>query len=268
MQLPADYHVHTFLCNHAVGDPNEYVVQAKVIGVSEIGFADHAPMPREDFDDWRMSKSQLEEYIRLIEGLRARHTGLEIRLGLEVDYIPGYEWWTERLIKTYEWDYIIGSVHYLGDWDFDNSRKIQRWNEVEVDSVWRQYVELLIKAVQSGFFDVIGHLDLPKKFGHRPKTNVGLLFADFFRVAANAGIAIEINTSGLRKDCREIYPSMELLQEMVKLGTPITFGSDAHAPGEVGWEFPRAVALAREVGFKSWVRFIGRKREHVELRTI
>ena len=123
------------------------------------------------------------------------------------------------------------------------------------------YFERLTKAAETGFFEIIGHADLPKKFGHRPSPDCTPLYQKFLVAAKKHNCAIELNTAGLRKDCREIYPSREILQLAFRTGVPITFGSDAHAPEEVGMNFAEAVQLAREVGFKQSCRFVQRKRE-------
>jgi histidinol-phosphatase (PHP family) len=114
-------------------------------------------------------------------------------------------------------------------------------------------------AAESKLFEIIGHADLPKKFGHRPTRDCTPLYEKFLSAAGKSGCAIELNTAGLRKDCREIYPSPEILRLAFQNGVPITFGSDAHAPGEVGMNFAEAVRLARSVGYTESCRFAGRK---------
>src|ERR1044072_9103575 len=121
MSLPADYHMHTPLCRHAVGEPTELAAQAVRVGLKEIGFSDHSPMEREDFDDWRMKPQELDEYVAKVERARRENPGLIIRLGLEVDYLPGHEGWIRELAARHPWDYFIGSVHYISD-----SRALER----------------------------------------------------------------------------------------------------------------------------------------------
>jgi histidinol-phosphatase (PHP family) len=266
MNLPADYHLHTPLCRHAVGEPVEYAARARELGLEEIGFSDHAPMPRDDFDDWRMRRDQLAEYVARVEQARRAHPGLRIKLALEVDYLPGQEGWIRELAAAQPWDYLIGSVHYVGeDWDIDNPQKLGRWREHDPAEVWRAYCERLTRAAASGLFDIIGHLDLAKKFAIYPAEDPAPLFAAFWAAARASGVAIELNTAGLRKDCREIYPARALLAAARANGVPITFGSDAHAPGEVGADFEQAVALARSVGYTQRVQFTQRRRALVPL---
>lgn len=266
MQWPPDYHMHTPLCRHATGEPGEYAAQAAKLGLKEIGFSDHSPMPADDFDNWRMFDRQLDEYVAKVEEARNRHPALTIRLALEVDFIPGHEDWIRQLAGRHPWDYLIGSVHYLSDgWDVDNPYRLKEWEKHDVDGVWREYAERLRQAAASGLFDIIGHCDLPKKFGHVPKTDLLPAYRAFLETAGSHRVAIELNTAGLRKDCREIYPSRAILAAAFEAGVAITFGSDAHAPEEVGADFEQAVQLARSVGYRQCCRFNRRRRELANL---
>jgi histidinol-phosphatase (PHP family) len=264
MPLPADYHMHTPLCRHAVGEPVDYARHAVAIGLTEIGFTDHSPMAQDDFDDWRMSDRQLDEYVAKVRLAQEAFPQLTIRLGLEVDYLPGQEDWIRKLAARQAWDYFIGSVHYVSDsWDIDNPAKLSEWKQRDAFEVWSAYFARLEQAARSGLFEIIGHADLPKKFGIRPAQDCRPLYESFVAAAAEGGCAIELNTAGLRKDCREIYPCVELLQAAHAVKVPVTFGSDAHAPAEVGMNFAEAVALARRVGYTETCRF--NRRAHVFL---
>jgi histidinol-phosphatase (PHP family) len=266
MSLPADYHMHTPLCRHAVGEPVELAKQAVAIGLTEIGFSDHCPMRRDDFDNWRMRFDQLDEYVAKVRRAQRDFPQLTIRLALEVDYLPGQEDWIRELAARRPWDYFIGSVHYVADgWDIDNPAKLSEWKNRDTFEVWSAYFDRLTMAAESGLFEIIGHADLPKKFGHRPARNCMPLYEKFLAAAKKSGGAIELNTAGLRKDCREIYPSREILELAFQSGVPITFGSDAHAPGEVGMNFAEAVRLARSVGYTEYCRFAQRKHRSVRL---
>lgn len=258
----ADYHMHTPLCRHAVGEPGEYAQAALAAGLDEIGFSDHAPMPQDDFDDWRMRAADLDAYLDKVERARLAFPQLTIRMGLEFDFIPGYESWIRELTARYPWDYLIGSVHYISpSWAIDNPKQISEWKQHDPREVWTAYFERLTAAAESGLFDVIGHADLCKKFCFYPAGDCTPLFRKFISAARAAHVAIELNTAGLRKECREIYPSLGLLKLANEAGVAITFGSDAHAPGEVGLNFAEAVALAREAGYTRYGRFRQRRRE-------
>lgn len=250
MSLPADYHMHTPLCRHASGQPREYAAHAVSIGLTEIGFADHSPMSRDNFDDWRMRLDQLDEYVEAVNAARRDHPHLTIRLALEVDYLAGHEEWIRDLAARHPWDYLIGSVHYISNgWDIDNPHKLSKWKERDAYEVWAEYFDCLTRAAGCGQFDIIGHADLPKKFGFVPDRDCTPLFQTFLTAAAQSGCAIELNTAGLRKECREIYPSRKILQLANQLEVPITFGSDAHAPGEVGMNFHEAIQMAHDAGY-------------------
>ncbi len=257
MLLPADYHMHTPLCRHATGKATELAAQALKMGLKEIGFSDHSPMPHDDFDDWRMHASDLPKYVEQVKQARRDHPELQIRLALEIDFIPGCEDWIRELAGRYDWDYLIGSVHYVFDtaWAIDNPARVAEWRNRDVKEVWSRYAERLTLAAESGFFDIIAHPDLCKKFGYYPAGDASELFVPFLETARRRGIAMELNTGGLRKDCREIYPSAAIVRRAAEMGVPITFGSDAHAPNEVGMGFREAVQMAREAGHTHWMRF-------------
>ena len=262
----ADYHMHTPLCHHAVGEPSEYAAHALSIGLDEIGFSDHSPMRQDDFDEWRMNKDKLGEYVESVQKARKDFPSLTIRLALEVDYLPGQEEWIRELAAMHPWDYFIGSVHYINnDFDIDNPNKISEWKKRDAYEVWSLYFESLTKAAASGLFEIIGHADLPKKFGIYPQRDCALLFERFLLAAARADVAIELNTAGLRKDCKEIYPSPRFLQMAILKNIAITFGSDAHKPGEVGMNFSEALGLARSTGFTQTRVFNRRKKSSIKL---
>jgi histidinol-phosphatase (PHP family) len=266
MPLPADYHMHTLLCRHAVGVPTDYAAEAVKRGLTEIGFSEHNPMIRDDYDEWHMLQGDLDHYVAQVEQARRDHPGLVIKLALEVDYIPGQEDWIRSLAARHPWDYLIGAVHYVSDsWDLDNPTKISEWKHRDAFEVWTVYFERLTMAASSGLFDIMAHADLCKKFCFYPKQDYLPLVTRFMEAARKADVAMELNTAGLRKDCREIYPSRSIVELAAKYGVPITFASDAHAPGEVGMNFEDAVALAQSAGYTETCRFTRRKRELVKL---
>jgi histidinol-phosphatase (PHP family) len=256
MALPADYHMHTPLCRHAAGEPVDYARHALAVGLTEIGFTDHSPMRQDDFDDWRMRSGQLDEYVEKVRQAQQEFPQLTIRLGLEVDYLPGQEDWIRELAARHPWDYFIGSVHYVSEsWAIDNPQQLSEWKNRDAYEVWSAYFDRLTLAAESDCFEILGHADLPKKFGHRPSRDCTPLYERFLAAAKQHGCAIELNTAGLRKDCKEIYPSLDILSVAFQKGVPITFGSDAHAPQEVGMNFAEAMQLARAAGFRDTLRF-------------
>jgi histidinol-phosphatase (PHP family) len=266
MSLPADYHMHTPLCRHATGEPTELAAHAVRIGLKEIGFSEHSPMLRDDWDDWHIRLADLDAYVEKIEQARRDHPQLTIKLALEVDYLPGHEEWIRQMAARQPWDYFIGSVHYITDaWALDNPHLVSEWKNRDTFQVWTTYFERLTMAAESGLFEIIAHADLCKRFCFYPQQDCTPLFTKFLAAARRGGVAMELNTAGLRKDCKEIYPSARIVQMACELGVPITFASDAHAPGEVGMNFAEAVALARSAGYTHSCRFTGRQREDAKL---
>lgn len=264
MTKPADYHMHTPLCRHAAGEPTEYAARAIEMGLTEIGFSDHSPMRQDDFDNWRMFASQLDEYVENVRKAQRDHPALTIRLALEVDYLPGQEEWIRELASRHPWDYFIGSVHYVSEtWDFDNPAKLSEWKSRDPFEVWSVYFDRMRMAAATRLFHIMGHADLAKKFCFIPKQDCTNLFTAFLDACAKTGTAIELNTAGLRKDCKEIYPSRTILQLARERNVPITFGSDAHKPEEVGLDFDKAVQLAREAGYTHCLRFNNRQAQAV-----
>jgi len=256
--------MHTPLCRHASGEPVDYARRAVELGFTEIGFTDHSPMARDDFDDWRMLSSELNTYVEKVRLAQRTFPQLTIRLGLEVDYLPGHEDWIRDLAARHPWDYFIGSVHYVSeDWAIDNPNKLSEWKKRDSFEVWSIYFDLLTRTAETGLFEIIGHADLPKKFGHRPTQDCTPLYDRFLTAAKKHNCAIELNTAGLRKDCQEIYPSRQILELAFAKGVPITFGSDAHKPEEVGMNFTEAIQLARSVGYTECRKLTGRKTSSV-----
>ncbi|WP_183988412.1 histidinol-phosphatase HisJ family protein [Deinobacterium chartae] len=252
-----DSHTHTPLCQHASGTPTELAQAALEAGLAGIVFTDHMPMPRWYDAPWRMSEAQLPLYVESVLAAREAFAGrLEVRLGLEADYHPGTERFVERILSSYPFDYVIGSVHYLGAWGFDNPEFVHEYEERDLTALWRSYYALTEAAARSGLFDAIGHLDLPKKFGHR-NPQPDLAHATLEAVAAE-GLALDYNTAGWRKAVAEPYPAQDVVLEAVRLGIPFVLGSDAHAPGEVGHRFAEAAQTLHDAGAQI-VTFRGRE---------
>ncbi len=255
----ADYHMHTPLCRHAVGSTDEYAESAIAAGLSEIGFADHSPMP-EPFDDWRMQLDELPRYLEMVQATREKFAPFPIRLGLEVDYIAGQEPWIEKLASMADWDYLIGSVHYIAPgWAVDNPQYIGRFDEMPVEEIWQLYWKAYEQCIRSGLFDFVAHPDLVKKFGHRPAGDLKRFYEPSIAAAAEKRIAIEINTAGLRKPVGELYPALEFLELACLAGVSLVINSDAHAPEEVGASFDEAVTFARAAGYRETLRFEKRR---------
>ena len=259
-----DYHMHTPLCGHAKGAPEEYVKQAIKVGLKEIGFADHAPMVNKPLPGITMSFDELPKYHAMIEDVQKRFASqISIKLGLEADFIPGYESKTKSIIEGYPYDYVIGSVHFIDDWAFDDPATREYWKVHDVDEVYCKYYELLRQSAKTGFYQIIGHCDLPKKFGSRPTIDLTDDIKATAKVFKDSGVAVEINTSGAHKPIGEMFPALNCLKIYCKTGVPLTFGSDAHDPKHVGRDFDKAVDLAQAAGYSEYLVFKKKKIERV-----
>lgn len=263
-----DYHTHTPLCLHAAGTPEEFVEQAVKLGLAEYGIADHAPMPNEPFDDWRMKWADLPQYEEWISRAQnaAQPHHLAIRTGLECDWIPGIEPWITHLKTIRPWDYLIGSLHYLDDLaEFDNPLKKDFWNHVDIHQAWKRYWEMYADMAKSALFQIMGHPDLIKKFKFYPKGDLRTYYEPAIEAIAKSGSAIEINTAGWFKECEEQYPALDFLIMANQAGIPLVINSDAHAPQELGRNFTEAKNLALQAGFTHLTRFCQYEQTRVAL---
>ena len=251
-----DSHMHTPLCRHAVGHPREYAQAALDAGLSGVTFTDHIPMPAWYDAPWRMRRDELEQYVETVQEAQAEFAGrLHIGLGLEADFHPGTERYVEEVLEAHPWDYVIGSVHYIGAWGFDNPEYADEYERRDVGGLYRHYYALVEGAARSGLFDSIGHLDLPKKFGHRdPGSAAALRVLD---TIAALGLSLDYNTAGERKPVGEAYPSPALLEAAAERGIPLVLGSDAHRPAEVGHGFAQAAERILRAGGRL-VQYAGR----------
>jgi histidinol-phosphatase (PHP family) len=265
-----DYHVHTARCGHASGAMERYVERAIEAGLSELGFSDHLFMywlPADQRDpELGMAEWEHDFYIQDVERCRARYrSDITIRLSTEADFIPGHEGRLESILRSYDWDYVIGSVHFIDGWAFDDGRYVSRFAEWSIDDLYARYFDLVGASAETGLFDTIGHSDLVKKFGHRPASDQCAAYALLARRLRRSGVAVEVNSAGLRKPVGEIYPHPDLLAAMRAEGVPVTFGSDAHAPNEVAADLAAATALAQSVGYTEYVRYARRSRTALPL---
>ncbi|WP_456403963.1 histidinol-phosphatase [Hydrogenimonas sp.] len=254
--LIVDLHNHTARCNHAEGSLDDYIEQAIAKGIDIFGFSDHAPM---DFDPrYRMGFAEMEAYEREVREARERYAGtIDIRLAYEVDWLPGHM--DERVMNA-DVDYLIGSVHFIDKWGFDNPEFIGKYADADIDGIWQDYFDLVEAMANEGRFDIVGHLDLIKVFKFVPETDVRLIAERAMDAIKRAGMVIEINAAGYRKPIGEPYPSRQLLEMAYERDIPITFGSDAHAPQQVGFRQEELRTFARSVGYTVAADFQKRER--------
>lgn len=249
-----DYHTHHERCGHAIGSVADYVEAALALGMEEIGISDHAPVYWREGDHAlpgsAMARSELGAYVDEVLEVKSRFAGrIAVRLGLEADFAPGFEDVYRDVLARYPFDYVIGSVHYCQDlhiyWH-------GRWDDVEdASETYAEYFRLIRASARSGLFDVLGHITGLMIYGPiPPREFLERQFDETARAIAESGVAIEVNTSGLRKGGPGPFPDGELLRRCIAAGVPITYGSDAHHPSEVG--HAREVALGLLRGANVW----------------
>jgi histidinol-phosphatase (PHP family) len=265
-----DLHMHTSRCGHASGTPEEYLEAAAAAGVSVMCFTDHLPLPTGTPRalEYAMPSEQLAQYVGDIRGLAvrsARAGGPEVLLGIEADWIEGRDDEIRRVCDESGFDMVLGSVHFVDGWAFDDPDLTDRYAEWDITELWDRYFATLSTAAGSGLFDVMAHPDLVKKFGHLPDVDPTPWYERTAEVFAATGVALEVNTAGLRKPCAELYPAPGFLRAAQRRGIPVTCGSDAHRPGEVGAGMDAARDALLEAGYRSVVVFRGRVPEEVPL---
>jgi len=263
-----DLHMHTARCGHATGTPVEFVDAAREAGLDIVCFTDHLPMPADYPQHYTMRPHEVSEYLDDVSAAAAysRETGgPEVLSGVEADWMPDEVAFTRETLASLPLDMVLGSVHFLGDWAFDDPDLIDRYGSVVIDEMWERYFTEVAAAARSGLFDVIAHPDLIKKFGFLPSGDPTAWYEAAAEALCAGGCAVEVNTGGLRKPINEIYPSLQLLQACQRRGVPATMGSDAHAAAEVGTGGRQARELLRTAGYRSLVVFRCRQAEEVAL---
>lgn len=242
-----DYHVHAMAhgeYNYSREWVNQFLDSASRRGIQEIGFSEHNEFIHlVDFETFRIVQAA------------CRHD-INIRLGIEMDYIPGQEQNITEIVRQKPFDYVIGSVHFIDGWGFDHPDYQNGYDQRDIDDIYGQYAGLLVSMVQSGCFDVVGHIDLVKIWGHRPKRRSSLDYLDpVLQAVRRNNMTVEINSAGLRKKVGELYPEEAVVNKMFEYDIPITFGSDAHHPDQMGEGLAEAYQSARKAGYRYLVRF-------------
>ncbi len=254
--MSADLHNHTPLCKHATGTPQEYVQKAIEENIKYFGFSDHAPM---NYDSkYRMDFSQMREYEDAVLHVKHKYKdSLHVLLGYEVDFLEGYI--DERVLKS-DVDYLIGSVHFIDKWGFDNPEFIGEYKNRNIDKIWEEYFEAIEALAKRRLFHIVGHIDLIKIFNYLPKKDIRVLAKNAVKEIKKADMVVEINAAGLRKPVKEAYPSSSIMELLSEYDIPITFGSDAHKPEQVGFKQKEIYALAKAYGYTKCATFIEKER--------
>lgn len=265
-----DYHIHTKLCSHAGGEPEEYVRRAAGLGIAEMGFADHFPVnyqPRYSHPIRKitMSEEQIPLYLEMIGRVSAAVPSVKVKKGFEVDFLPEENLFYKKYINLLpELDFIIGSVHFIGEWGFDQTEFKSRVEQEGITGLWKEYFGRLKRMISEygHQIDIIGHLDLPKKLGWALPEELQKDLDDLLALIREKELVLEVNTSGFDKIASELYPSPVILKAAFKKGIGITLGSDSHAPGEVGRHFRKALEILKNAGYSRLTGFNRHKKDY------
>ena len=275
-----DYHVHlrpdeddsTAERYFTAGNVERYREVAEERGIEELGVAEHIHRFVQSLDVWQhpwyrhWARDDIDEYCEFL-----RASGL--RVGVEADFLPGREDRVQNLLEAREWDYVVGSVHFLRDEavDVHGERDWEAWDiwrGADPERVWATYFETLGEAARTGMFDILAHPDLVKVFAGRVPVPEGDLRRFYERAMdgiSESDVAVEVSTAGLRKPAGEIYPAPAFLEMCLDAGRPVALSSDAHVPEHLGYEYQRALELLDGLAVTEIAVFEGRSRQMVEL---
>jgi len=248
--MPGDFHVHTRYSFDARGEPADCAARAGRLGLDAIGFSEHA-----DFDpaDHGYLSLDLEAYQRALT--EVAEPGVQVWCGLEVDWQGRFEPEIRSYLADFDGHYVIGSVHFVTGGPLHLRSTFQR-NPME--ELYRDYRDAHLHMLHSGLFDVVGHLDFPKRYGVQrpgdmwPEALVEPYLVEVLAAVVEAGVVLEVNTGGLRKPVAEPSPSLGFLGRYAELGgTRVVLGSDAHHPTEVGAGFAQVLSELRRLGLEA-----------------
>lgn len=267
-----DYHVHVERGKFQLDWLQKFIDKAKQEGITDLGISEHAYRFKETkdilYNPWvaKRQTESVEEYLEML--FTAREKGIAIKIGIEMDYIPGKEEVTQRFLEKYPWDYVIGSIHWLDQWGFDLGEMKDEWNQRNVTEVYKAYFQNLKKLANSQLFDIVGHFDVIKIFGHVPEMREDLfqLIDSVIDDIASNNMVVEVSTAGLRKPVKEMYPKPEWIEKFYSRNIPIVLCSDAHTPEDVGYGYKDSIAMVTEAGYKNIAVFNKRSYELISLK--
>jgi histidinol-phosphatase (PHP family) len=265
-----DMHTHHERCGHATGTVEDYIQSAMRAGLQVIGISEHSPFFAKSEDHSSpgsaMAVSQFPHYVMEVLQLKKKYEGtIEVLLGVESDYFLEHEELYRRHYSKYPFDYIIGSVHYINGVHLFNKKRWIDGISPNIAEDKNLYYHLIQQSAKSGLFDIIGHVDAMKGFFPTWNEVHPDLPDRTLKVIAESGMAIEVNTSGMRKPCKQWFPSDDLLERAFYYAIPVTFGSDSHTPEHVGEERELVAERLKEIGYREWIFFRQRKRQTVAL---
>jgi histidinol-phosphatase (PHP family) len=259
MVYKTDYHMHT-LYSDGRSVPEEYVAAAITEGMMEIGFSEHLNLFVEN-EDWIMNPCNLSPYFLHLENLRNNTKELKIKIGLEVDYFTGKDDEIQTFLNPLPLDYIIGSVHYLGEKTVDLGPEF--YEGKSIDRLFESYFYSVYEAVASGLFDIIGHCDLIRIYGYKPASDQENYYRKLARIMKKHDVTYEVNTNGRNRPLADFYPDRKFLHIFREENVPVCVNSDAHMPARVGQYFEEAYELLRYVGYTEMAVFDKRVRRMV-----
>ena len=255
--MKVNYHIHSIYSDGETA--LEDMVKAAINNeFHEIGFTDHLTLMKKNcYETQSLNQKNLEKYINEIRNLQKNYSGkIKIKSGLEIDYIPSTIKIIEQIISSFNFDFLIGSVHYIDEWAFDLPESQEIWGNLnlnEVNKLYDKYYRLLTQAVETGLFDIVGHLDVIKKFGYK-QIRLKEVHKLIKKVNEN-GLVIEVNSSGLKYAAREIYPSLDILNIAFDEDTSITLATDAHKPEEINYRYTDLIEQVKKAGYTQTVIF-------------
>jgi len=255
-----DYHMHSVLSD-GQNSYEEMIRTAISKGLDEIGFSDHVCLKPVD---WAIRMEDIPVMTRQLLDLKEKYKDkIQVRYGIEVDYFPGHEDELRELIESIPVDYVIGSVHFIGNWNFDVDQSLYgKWSN---DKLYEKYFALIQKAAQSELFDTIGHIDIIKKFGVYPETNQDKLFEDTIKIIKEHNLVVELNAGGMDRPYAEFMPGARLLEMCHRHHVPVTLASDAHRAEQIARHYESAIALLSHIGYTEIVGFNKRIRRIIQL---
>lgn len=260
-----DYHIHYKICHHGTGELHEYVERAIELGLTEIGFSEHIPIPGLDDPTGRMSPHEFDTYLQDVSDAQRNYSEIKILLGIEADYLPAYMQYIEHFLTQYPFDYVLGSVHFIDDWDFSNPEFVHRLHEKGAEQLWMDNFRILAQAAQTGLYDIIAHADLPKRIVESASERIDAELENTLDIFQQTQIALDVNTSGLRRFPWEVYPHPGILRRAFALNIPIVLGSDAHHPNDVAAGFTTVLGMLKNIGYTHSLKFEKRRSEAVAL---
>lgn len=246
-------HTHTNFCGHAKDSVEDMAAAAARAGITTMAVTEHYPLtPRFDMGGYiSMPADRVDEYCTEVNRVRALHPSMEMLLGTELDYLGDDEDRDLHPADFDRFDIVLGSVHYVDGWAFDDPDKRDRWDVVGADDIWKRYFELWCDAVSSkGPYTVMSHPDLVKKFDYWPSFDPQPLYDRAAEAAAASNRMIELNTSGAFYACHEVFPGPTLLEAFCRAGVPCTIGTDAHEVANVARGIEDAYASLYTAGYR------------------